>query len=289
MDELIYLGGRIIPAGQAAVPVCEHGLLYGNGIFETMAVYNGKVFSLAGHLARLYAGAEALDWPPLPDAATLADAIAGVLAANKLTNCALRLSAYRGTGPLAPDDTSCGSPLIIIAPRRLPPPDEERRRRGWSLVTSTIRRNDTSPLAGVKSANYLDNLLAKKAARAAGADDALLLSTRGLVAETSAANIFAVCNDMLTTPDLASGALPGVTRATVLRLARESGLAVAERPVDLAELAGCSELFVTNSLVGLMPVTSLDGRKISDGPGPVATMLTAKFRELIAAETGAAP
>lgn len=284
MPDFVHINGTLTPAQTAAVSAYDHGLLYGHGLFETLPVYNSRVFRLAAHLKRLQCGAKLLGWPALPGDQCLTAAINQVLAANNVVNGALRLTVCRGRGPLAPDDAACGDPVVIIATR--PVPSASQLKTQWTLSLSAIRRNETSPLSGVKSLNYLDNILARKAARSLGADEALLLNTGGFVAEGSVSNMFFVTGDAeLVTPSPASGILPGVTREAVLELAAAENLKITERLITPEELPGFTEAFATNSLMGIMPVTAIDSRPLNSGPGPVTRLLQARYRELVEQET----
>jgi branched-subunit amino acid aminotransferase/4-amino-4-deoxychorismate lyase len=166
----------------------------------------------------------------------------------------------------------------------------ELRERGMAAVLSGVRRNETSPLARVKSLNYLDNLLAREEARRSGAGEALLLNTRGFIAEGAASNVFLARDGTLLTPAVEAGALPGITRQLVMELAGEEGLAVEEANVALPDLFGAGEAFLTNSVMEVMPLVSVDGRPVGPGrPGPLTERLARRYRDLIARETSTAP
>ena len=166
----------------------------------------------------------------------------------------------------------------------------ELRERGMAAVVSGVRRNETSPLARVKSLNYLDNLLAREEARRSGAGEALLLNTRGFIAEGAASNVFLVRDGTLLTPGVEAGALPGITRQVVMELAGEEGLAVEEANVTLPDLFGAGEAFLTNSVMEVMPLVSVDGRPVGPGrPGPLTERLARRYRDLVARETSTAP
>ncbi len=261
---MIWLNEGLRPAGAGAISAADRGFTLGDGLFETLRCREGEPLHLDAHLARLAEGAAVLGIAlPLPPAG-LAGAMRATLAANGLSTAALRLTLTRGPGPRGLLPPAAPNPTLLITAAPLPPPLPPAR-----LITATVtRRNQCSPLSRIKSLNYLDNILARMEAQRAGADDALLLNTLGLVAETSVANLFALVNGALLTPPLADGALPGVMRGRVIMTG-----GAAERSLMPADLAGASEIFLTNSL-GIRPVGALDGRPVGDGnPGDCAAGL----------------
>jgi len=284
--EWVFLNGRFVERGEAAVPALDRGLLYGYGLFETMRSYNGRVFRLDAHYRRLSEGAVALG---IPLALTLDDlraAVETLLERNSLPGARIRLTVTAGPVP----DDGGASPSILLVARPLSGYPPDLYQRGMAAVTSATRRNEASPLSRVKSLNYLDNLLAREEAQRKGADEAILLNTRGLVAEGSASNVFLVGSEGLSTPGIDSGALPGITRAAVIELAREAGIACAEGEVEAATLAGAAEAFLTNSIMGVMPLTRLDGRPIGGGrPSPTTRAISRLYDQAVAQETAAPP
>jgi branched-chain amino acid aminotransferase group I len=280
--EWVFLNGRFVERGEAAAPALDRGLLYGYGLFETMRSYGGRVFRLEEHYRRLVEGAAVLDLPPAFTLDDLRVAVDALLESNGLADAYLRLTVTAGP---APDDGGA-SPSVLLVARPLSGYPPALYRRGMAAVTGSTRRNEASPLSRVKSLNYLDNLLAREEARRKGADEAILLNTRGLVAEGSASNVFLVGSEGILTPGIDSGALPGITRATVIELAREAGIACAEGDVEAATLAGAAEAFLTNSIMGVMPLTRLDGRPIGSGrPGPVTGAVRRLYARTVARET----
>lgn len=284
-EMLAWLDGRVAPARETAVPVLDHGLLYGDGIFEGLRFYDKRVFRLELHLARLTVGARALGLAiPGGDAGVRA-ALRSLLAAYGAADGYVRLVITRGTGPLGVDPLTCEAPrmFVIAAPLALFPP--ERQLAGVSLFTSTFRRPSADALEPrIKSLNYLNNALAKQEARQRGADEALLLNARGLIAEAAAANLFVVRDGVLQTPPTTDGALDGITRRTVLELARELGVPAEERSLGRIDLYAASEVFLTGTGAGLVPVGSLDGRPAGAGSErPVLARLLAAYRERIPA------
>lgn len=277
---LIYFNGQIVSAGEGLVSPLDHSFLYGHGLFETMRAYNGRIFRLTEHLERLEAGARYLQWPQLPERAELSDAIAAVLEQNQLRDASVRLTLSRGTGTPRPDPGSCGLPTVTIFASPLPPPLPPE---GWRIATVTLRRNLFSPLVSIKSANYLDNMLAKAEAKALGAQEALLLNTDGFVAEGSMSNIFFVTSGRLVTPDENSGILPGVTRRTIIELAQAAGIPLEIRQVRPEELAGADEIFLTSSVMEIIPVTVFDSRGVGNeaAPGAVTAVLARLYRDFV--------
>jgi branched-chain amino acid aminotransferase group I len=280
--EWVFLNGRFVERGEAAVPALDRGLLYGYGLFETMRSYGGRVFRLEEHYRRLVEGAAVLDLPPALTLDDLRVAVDAVVERNGLADAYLRLTVTAGPVP----DDGGASPSILLVARPLSGYPPDLYQRGMAAVTSASRRNEASPLSRVKSLNYLDNLLAREEARRKGADEAILLNTRGLVAEGSASNVFLVGSEGLLTPSIESGALPGITRAAVIELAREAGIACAEGEVEATTLAGAAEAFLTGSVMGVMPLTRLDGRAVGGGgPGPTTRAISRLYDQAVARET----
>jgi branched-subunit amino acid aminotransferase/4-amino-4-deoxychorismate lyase len=267
------------------VPALDRGLLYGYGLFETMRSYGGRVFRLEEHYRRLSEGAAVLDLPPTLTLDELRVAIDTLLESNGLADAYLRLTVTAGPTPV--DGGASPSVLLVARPLSGYPPDLYQR--GMAAVTGSTRRNEASPLSRVKSLNYLDNLLAREEARRREADEAILLNTRGLVAEGSASNVFLAQGERLLTPGIESGALPGITRATVIELAQEAGIACLEGEVEAAMLDDAREAFLTGSVMGVMPLTRLDGRPIGGGPGPTTRAISRLYDQAVAQETAAPP
>lgn len=269
----VLLDGEIVEESRAAIPATDRGLLYGHGLFETMRSYAGRVFLLEEHYERLLRGMKALGIDVYLRFDRVRGGIDGLLAFNGLEDAFIRLTLTAGPGH------GFGQTLIQARPPLDYP--ESMYERGATAITSSTRRNETSPLCAVKSLNYLDNLLARQEARRTGAAEALLLNSRGLVAEGSASNVFLVAGGALLTPGLSSGALPGVTRAAVLGIASRAGLEPVEAEIGPETLLGADEAFLTNSLMEIMPLVELDGATIGPGtPGPATRRLHALYRKL---------
>lgn len=262
----ISLNGRIVAAEDARIAPDDRGFTLGDGLFETIAVRRGAPRRLPAHLARLRAGAGVLDLPIPFDDARLAALIGALIDANGLAgkDAALRLTLSRGPGVRGLAPPPAAQPTCVVTSGPLPPQTPVAL-----IVAAGTRRNEHSPLARIKSLNFLDNILARQEAAAARADDAVLLNTVGRVAEATAANIFLLIDGGLVTPPVAEGALPGVMRAEVIRLAR-----AAEQPLAPADLARASEAFLSTAL-GIRPVTRIDGRPVGDGAAGLITQLLA--------------
>lgn len=275
---IIYFNGQLISGEAGTVSPLDHGFLYGHGLFETMRAYNGRVFRLRDHLNRLKESAAYLGWPEIPKTAEISQAIDGVLKANHLHNASVRLTLSRGIGAARPDSASCGQPTVAVFASPLPQPLPPE---GWQVAIVKLRRNLSSPLVRIKSANYLDNILARAEAGACNAQEAIMLNTDGFVAEGSMSNIFFVTAKRLVTPDDSSGILPGVTRRIIIELAQLAGIPVEIRQVNPEELAGADEIFLTSSIMEVIPVTAINGHPIGNQyVGAMTAMLQRLYREL---------
>ncbi len=278
----IYINGKMVDEKKAAVSVFDRGFLYGDGLFETMRSYGGKVLALDRHLDRLYGGAGTLGMTIKPGKGGLKTALLRLLGKNRLKDAYIRIIVTRGKGSIGLAGSRVKGQAVIIITKKFTPYPAVLYKKGVSIRISALRRNEKSPAAGVKSLNYLDSILARMEAQAGGADDALLLNTNGDVAETAVSNIFAVKKKTIITPSIVSGALPGVTRDIVIELAGMAGVEAKARRVRPAELIKAREVFITNSLMEVMPVTKIDGKKVGTGrPGPVTRFLHRLYRSKI--------
>ncbi|OGN91632.1 MAG: hypothetical protein A2Z70_04570 [Chloroflexi bacterium RBG_13_48_17] len=286
MEEIIYLNGDLIPGSQAKLSPFNYGFLYGYGLFETMRSYSGSIFRLDRHLARLHEATETLGIARELTNFDLEKACHDVLKANNLAEARLRLTVTAGEGDIIPNPDSCSGITVFIVARKLVPPPAESYLRGYKAIMSSYQRNSRSPLSRLKSTSYVENVLARQEARAAGVDEAVLLNETGFVAEGSSTNIFLISSQMLITPSIESGALPGITREAILELAKSKGIMTVVKQVELGELLTAGEAFLTNSIIEIMPLTRLDDKPIGSGkPGPVTQQLMSSYRELVAKET----
>ncbi|HUU63280.1 MAG TPA: aminotransferase class IV [Dehalococcoidia bacterium] len=282
MKDIIYINGALVPRGEARISPFDRGFLYGYGLFETMRSYRGRVFRLDRHLARLMNSAERLGLAALLDPAALEQAIQKTLEANRLRDARIRLSVSAGEGERGLEPPESGTLTIIVVAQKLVPPTPQAYGEGVSAAIVSARRNSQSPLSGIKSMAYLESLLAHSEAVAAGADEAILLSERGTVAECSTSNIFLVVGERLLTPSAESGILPGITREVVLEMAQGLGITTVVGEIQLADLLGADEAFLTNSIVEVMPITQVDGKPVGSGrPGEMTKRLLKAYKELV--------
>ena len=269
------------------VSVFDHGLLYGDGVFEGIRFYNGRAFRLQAHLDRLALSARAiaLSLPYTPT--QLADAVVETIAAAGVSEGYLRLVVTRGVGPLGLDPTRCHSPSVFIIADRLQLVSGATRSQGAKVIIAATRRLGPDGLdPRIKSLNYLNHILARLEASHAGADEAILLNSAGRVAEGSADNLFIVRNGELLTPPVMEGALDGITRQVVMELAVELGIPHREIPLAPYDVFVADECFLTGTGAELIPVASVDGRLLEQCPGPFFTAIQAAFRECVERETG---
>jgi branched-chain amino acid aminotransferase len=278
----VYISGKLVEKEQATVSVFDHGFLYGDGVFEGIRVYGGKVFLLGEHINRLYESALAIRLEIPMSKADLTDAVNSTVAANSLSDGYVRLVVTRGAGTLGLDPRKTANPQIIIIADTITLYPAETYQQGMKLITASTLRNHPQALsARIKSLNYLNNILAKIEGIDAGCVEALMLNHKGEVAECTGDNIFIVYGGMLKTPPVDAGILEGVTRNAVIRLAREAKIPVAETTLLRHDIYIADECFVTGSAAEVVPVSSLDGRQIGNGkPGPITRDLLERFRKL---------
>jgi branched-chain amino acid aminotransferase len=279
----VWLDGSVREASAARIPVTDHGVLYGDGVFEGIRVYGGRVFRLERHLARLQASAKALALALPGGVDAMREIVLETARAFGAREAYVRLVVTRGEGALGVDPATCPSPRVfcIVDAVRLYP--AETLARGLRLATASVRRPPCDVLdPRVKSLNYLNSVLAKLDARRAGADEALILNLAGNVAEASVANVFTVSGGRLATPPPSDGALEGITRGAVIELARALGFAAEERTLGRMDLLAADEVFLTGTGARVVPAAALDGQPIGAGaPGPVAAKLADAYTELV--------
>jgi branched-chain amino acid aminotransferase len=283
MDKLlIYLDGQIVSESEAKVSVFDHGLLYGDGIFEGIRFYNGRVFRLEQHIRRLYDSAKSilLNIPLTPE--EMIKATCDTVRANKLRDGYIRLVITRGVGPMGLSPFKCPRPSVVIIASSITLYPKEAYENGLTMATCATRRprhDILSPL--VKSLNYLNNVMAKVEALQAGAEEGLMLNDTGLVAECTGDNIFVVRDGAITTPPLTAGALNGITRGVVFDIAKEFGISIRDAEMSRHEIYTADECFLTGTAAEVIAAVKLDQRPIGDGkPGPVTQRIIARFREL---------
>lgn len=283
MELLIWIDGALLPKQEAKISVYDHGLLYGDGVFEGIRAYNGKIFEKTAHLQRLYDSARAirLTIPYSPE--QLAAALEEVLAANKARDAYIRLVVTRGVGYLGISPVNCARPTVFIIADTIQMYPEEMYQNGMAIITaSTIRNHPNSLSPKIKSLNYLNNILAKWEAVDAGVPEAVMLNHLGYVCECTGDNIFIVKDNTLITPAEESGILVGVTRQVVIDLAHSAGIPVKEINLTRYDLYTAHECFLTGTGAEIIPVTSIDKRLISGGKvGPITRKLTAAFHRKV--------
>ncbi len=278
---LIYVGGELLPREEAKVSVFDSVVQGGDGVWEGIRVYNGRIFQLDAHLDRLFDSAHAMAFTDVPSRDEVKDALFKTLEANGMRDeTHIRLTLSRGkktTSGMDPRLNKFGPTLIIVAEWKKPVYAET----GIRLITSSVRRNTPLCLdSKIHHNNLINNILAKIQANLAGVDDAVMLDVHGYVSETNATNIFIVKHGVLLTPH-ADSCLPGITRAKVLRMARDLGIEAVERNISITEMHTADEVFTSGTMGELSPVLEVDGRQIGDGTvGPVTTRLRNHYWEL---------
>ena len=277
----IYITGKFFDKENAKISVFDHGFLFGDGIFEGMRSYNGKVFRLREHMVRLWNSAKALMIEIPMTIEEMESATYETLKINNIHDGYIRLIVTRGTGTLGLDAHLCKEPQVIIIADHLALYPKEFYETGLDIVTaSTVRTNPAMVSPQIKSLNYLNNILAKIEGHLAGCVEVLMLNTKGEVAECSGDNIFVVNNGKLHTPPTEAGILEGITRQTVIEIAGEMGIPVREVPMTRYDIFAADECFLTGSAAELIPVVKLDGRPIGTGkPGTMTLKLLDRFHE----------
>jgi len=282
----IYLNGKYVPEEEARISVFDHGFLYGDGVFEGIRAYRGRVFKLEEHLQRLYASAKAIALKIPLSKEEMKEKILETLRKNRLKDAYIRLVVSRGKGDLGLDPLKCPHPEVIIIAHRISIYPEELYQKGMEVVIVSTRRNIPSALdPSIKSLNYLNNILAKIEANSKGVPEAIMLNNDGYVAECTGDNIFIVKDGTLITPPVWVGILRGITRDVVIHLAQEEKIPVREEVFTPAELYASDECFLTGTAAEIIPVTRVDGRVIGKGEiGGVTKKLMGKFRQLAHSE-----
>ena len=279
----IFLNDRFVPKDEARISVFDHGFLYGDGIYETLRAYAGRIFMLDAHLARLRRSGDLIalenpiaekDWRPL---------LREALSRNRLNDAYIRITISRGEGEIGLDPALCPNPTVVIIAKPLPVYPEQWFEDGVAIRIVSVRRNLASALSPqIKSLNFLNNILAKHEATKLGVFDGIMLNADGDLTECTASNFFFVANRRVCTPAVSCGILDGITRNVLLQVAREHGLDVEEGCYRADRLTEATESFLTNTTLEILPVTQIDGRTIGDGrAGPITTTLRESFhREL---------
>lgn len=281
MDQLIYFNGKFVPKQEARTSVYDHGFLYGDGVFEGIRAYNGRVFRLDEHLERMYDSAKAIDLKIPLSKAEMKKAIIETLKKNGLKDAYIRPIVTRGDGDLGLDPRKCPVPNVFIITQEWGAMYGDLYEKGLTAVTVGIRRNAPEALPpNIKSLNYLNNILAKIESNVKGGDEAVMVDVHGNISEGSGDNIFVVKNGKILTPPTLNN-LRGITRAAAIELAMRDRIPVTETNLGLFDVYTADEVFVTGTAAEIAPVTKVDGRIIGDGkPGKVTLKLMAEFKEL---------
>ncbi len=283
MGKYVYLNGELVEKENAKISVFDHGLLYGDGVFEGIRAYSKRIFKLDEHIDRLYNSAKVimLEIPVKKD--EFKNAVIKICKANGITDGYIRPIVTRGEGDLGLSPWICKGPSVIIIADKIQLYPEELYEKGMPVVTVPTRRNlneAVSPM--VKSLNYLNNIMAKIEGKIAGVEEVIMLNNDGYVAECSGDNIFMIKGNKIYTPSVVAGALPGITRDTVIDLAESAGYSVAEKFFSRAEMFIADEVFLTGTGAEIVPVIQIDGRVIGDGkPGKITRELVKKFKNYV--------
>jgi branched-chain amino acid aminotransferase len=278
----VFVDGKYYDEWNAKVSVFDHGLLYGDGVFEGIRAYNGRVFKLKEHIDRLFYSAKAILLELPMTHAQLMRATVETCRRNKLREGYIRLVVTRGVGTLGLNPRSCRNPSVIIIAGKIQVYPAELYAKGMDIVTvPTVRNLHSAVNPAIKSLNYLNNILAKIEANNAGVEEAVMLNAEGFVAECTADNLFIIKNEVLSTPPLSAGALYGITRGTVMDLATKMGLKVSEPNLTRYDLFNADECFLTGTGAEIMPVVKIDGRVIGNGkPGSLTRKLVENYHTL---------
>ncbi len=282
MEPKVYINGKLYPKDEAKISVFDHGLLYGDGVFEGIRCYNGNIFKLSEHIDRLYDSAKAICMEIQLTRNELKDAVINTLKANNLKDSYIRLIVTRGVGKLGLNPFLCEESQVIIITDFIQLYSKELYEKGLdAIIVPTIRNHSDALNPNVKSLNYLNNILAKIECINAGATEGIMLNKDGYVAEGTGDNIFIVKDNGIITPPTTAGILIGITRNVVIELANEAGTTVKEEQLTRDDLYNADECFLTGTAAEIIPVVNLDGRKIASGrPGKVTLSLLKKYQEL---------
>ena len=286
MSQQIFLNDRLVPAEQAMVSVYDHGLLYGDGVFEGIRVYNKNVFLLSEHVERLYESARAIRLEIPMTQAQMAEAVEKTCAANSIVDGYVRLVVTRGAGALGLDIRKTANPQIIVIAATIKLYSEELYQQGLKIITASTIRNHPGALSPrIKSLNYLNNIMAKIEGTDAGCEETLMLNHKGDIAECTGDNIFIVKRGILKTPPTDAGILEGITRNCVIQLAEEASIPVQEVTLQRHDVYTADECFLTGTAAEVIAVVEIDGRKIGAGvPGPITQELRQRFQKFARGE-----
>jgi branched-chain amino acid aminotransferase len=283
MSLKVWIDGKLYDKEHAKISVYDHGVLYGDGVFEGIRVYRGRIFECDAHLRRLFDSARAIRLNPPLTAEQFKSAMEATVKANNFSDCYIRLVITRGAGYLGLNPNKCPTPSVFIIADTIELYPQELYEKGMSLISSSVIRmhpNSVSPR--IKSLNYLNNILAKLEAVDAGASEAVMLNHEGNISECTGDNIFIVRGGQVQTPGTADGILEGITRKVMLDLCRQLSIPCVEKTLQRHDLYIADECFLTGTAAEVVPVTKIDGRMIGPGtPGPITRKLTEAFHRLV--------
>ncbi len=281
-DSMIFIDGKFYSQADAKISVFDHGLLYGDGIFEGIRFYNGRVFRLEEHLDRLWDSARSICLEVPMSKREMTEALLETVRQNDLRDGYIRLLVTRGVGNLGLNPAQCETPSVIIIAATITLYPEAMYQNGLTVVTVATRRTNPAALnPAVKSLNYLNNVMARIEANLAGADEALMLNDAGNVAECTADNVFVIKRGQIFTPPITAGALRGITRSVVFEIAAELTVKITEADITRHDVFIADECFLTGTAAEIIPVIKADGRPIGNGkPGPITARMIARFRQL---------
>ena len=280
---MLYLNNKLVSKSKALISVFDHGFLYGDGIYETLRAYNGVVFKLDEHIDRLFRSASmiGLKIPKGPDA--IKKTVYATLRANRQKEAVIRITISRGAGPIGLDPGLCPRPTFVIISNKFKNYPEQYYQKGVKIAIVNTCRNFKGALnPAIKSLNFLNNILAKREAKDKGAYEAIMLNYRGHLAEGTITNIFFVRNNILHTPETGVGILDGITRKSILDIARGSGIEINEGRFKKEDLLNSQEIFISNTTMEVMPVSHVDGIKIGTKTGTITKLLRKAYRKEVA-------
>lgn len=282
MEQLIYIDGKFYPKGEAKISVYDHGLLYGDGVFEGIRCYNGNVFRLKQHIQRLFHSARSINLHIPISHSEMSDIVCETIRKNGLKDAYVRLVVTRGVGDLGLDPRKCPTATIFCIAQPFAPLYGDLYDKGLKVVTVGTRRTSWDTLdVKAKTLNYLNNIMAKIQANLAGCDEGLMLNYLGHVAEGTGDNFFVVKEGKLYTPPTEAGVLIGITRGVVIELAKKLGITVHEKDMTLFDVYTAEEAFMTGTAAEIAPIVELDARKIHEGkPGPITKRLIEEFKKI---------
>jgi len=277
-EGFVYIDGQFLPKREAKVSVYDHGFLYGDGVFEGIRTYNGRVFKLDEHIKRLYESAKSMELSIPIGEEDMKKTVLETIGRSGLKDAYVRVVVTRGVGDLGLDPRKCPKPSIIIIVDNI----VLWKERSLKAITATTRRNAASALNPmIKSLNYLNNILAKLEANRANVDEAIMLNQRGLVCEGTGDNIFIVKDRVIATPPPSANMIVGITRSVVMELAAEEELKAEERDITIHEVYNADEAFLTGTAAEVMPLVEVDGKRIGNGePGPITMTLIERFNDI---------